>query len=439
MAIKNFLLRQREYLPLWVSLLIVLLVSYYTLHPDFVVITNIAEKIASGNLHIYEDLYIGGANYHIPAMPPLICLIDGLNYFFFKELGVLNFSFDLIRPTPPFHVLLLKSRYILIFILSYFLIFKTALLYTKQDKKLSRRIANLWIASPLFIYLPFAQGNNDIYPAFFSLIFLFFAFRKNFILAMIFLGLTAAMKSYALFLIIPVALILAQKDVKKTILYSFTSGLVYFLPKLFYLKESASYTANISESFNMLNTIIPSHAGPYSLFAVGYFLILLFLYYGDNLKKIIEDTNRTLVIYCFLVLSLFYMTWYYPQWFLWILPFFIFLIYKNKKLYSIYLLISLAYFICTYVQYPGNLDIYLFHYYLPILAGKNIFFLGTMYTNKPLLAFITGFFLSLFIAFIYFLLQDKRKEEDDKVSIYLSYLPTIVLLLAIVIFSFLSK
>lgn len=440
MTIKTFLLKQKEFLPFWISLLIITFISYNTFHSDFIVLSKIAEKIAGGNLHIYQDLYICAANYRVPAMPPLIILIDGFFFFLLKELRVLNFDFCLVYHTPSIHLLLLKSRYILTFILSYFMVHKVALLYTKQNKKLARRIANLWIASPILIYLPFAQGNNDIYPVVLSLAFLFFAFRKNFIIAMIFLGLTAAMKSYAVFLVIPVALILSQKNIIKTFFYSSICGLVFFLPRLFYLNDSPSFTKNISESFNVLGTVIPSVGVSYSIFAVGYFLILLFLYYcSDNMKSILEDKNRTLVVYCFLIMSFFYTTWFYPQWFLWILPFFVLLVYKNKKLYSIYLLICSVYFFRTYAEYPGNLDIYLWKRILPLGRGS-YYFPGVIPTNSPLLTFGAGLFLSLFIVFIYFLLKDdKKKEEDNKISIYLSYLPTVALFVVIYVFYWLSK
>ncbi len=438
--IKKFLIKQLEILPFWISLLVIIPISYYTFHSDFIILSKLAQKIAGGNLNFYEDLYIGAANYHVPMLPPLLCLVDGLAYYLAERLGLINFDFTLIYHTPFIHLLLLKSRYIIIFILSYFLVNKVALVYTNQDKKLSRRIANLWIASPILIYLPFVQGNNDIYPAIFSLIFLLFVFRNNFLLAMIFLGLTAALKGYALFLIVPVALILAEKNLKKTLLYCLTSGLAYFLPTLFYLKDVVYFTSGNSEKFMMLSTSIPSSLVSYSIFAIGYFLILLFLYYNDeNIENIIDNKHKTLLVYCFLVMSLFFVTAFYPQWFLWILPFFIFLIYKNKKLYSIYILICSAYLSLTYIGYPGNLDIYLWRKIFPS-GPKGYYFPVGADEIKQLLMFNAGLFISLLIAFIYFLLKDNRKEKtDDKFSVYLSYLPTAILLLAIYAVALLSK
>jgi len=434
-------LKYKKYLPLWISLLMILPISYYTFHSDFILLSKLAQKIASGNLRIYEDLYAGAANYHIPFLPPLICLIDGLNYFLFMKLGVINFDFTVVYHTPFIHLLLLKSRFIFVFILSYFLVNKVALMYTGQDKKLSRRIANLWIASPILLYLPFAQGNNDIYPAAFSLIFLYFVFRKNFIVAMIFLGLTAAMKGYALFLVMPVALILSEKDLKRTFIYCLTSGLAYFLPIIFYLKDMTYFAAGNPEKFMMLSTAIPSLSVPYSVFAIGYFLIILFLYYSDNLKKIAEDKNRILLNYCFAVLSLFYLTAFYPQWFLWILPFFVFLIYKNRRLYSIYLLICISYFLITYFGYPGNLDIYLWKkIFVASAPGISYYFPGVMTPESPLMVFITGLFASLLVVYIYFMFKDNKEDEDNKdISVYMSYLPTVILFLMIYIFASLSK
>lgn len=428
-------------MPFWISLSVIIFVSYYTFHPDFIILSKVAQKVANGNLNFYEDLFICGANYHVPMMPPLIILVDGLFFYLLKIIRVINFDFCLVYHTPFIQILLLKSRYILAFILSYFLVHKTALQYTRQDKVLARRIANLWIASPLLIYLPFTQGNNDIYPVVFSLVFLSFAFRKNFILAMIFLGFTAALKGYALFLIIPVALILAEKNLKKTLVYCFTSSLAYSLPTLFYFKDMAYFTSQNGEKFMMLSTAIPSLSTPYSIFVISYFLILFFLFYtDDNLPGIIENKNRTLINYCFLIMSLFFITAFYPQWFLWILPFFVFLIYKNRKLYSIYILICLIYFLHTYFGYPGNVDIFLWKKIFSATApGITYYFPGAMSPESPLLIFVASLFLSLIVVFNYILFKDKDVNNPKDLSVYLSYLPTVALLIMIYIFSLLSK
>lgn len=439
--LKNYFAKWRDYLPFWISLIVAIIISSISLHFDFIVVSKIAQKVANGNLHIYEDLFIGNVNMGKSIFPPFICLVDGFFYFIIKQTHLLNFDFNLTDRIPMLQLLLLKSRYILVFILSYPLIYKVALLFTNHEKEHSRRIANLWIASPILIYLPFAQGNNDIYPAVLSLVFLFFAFRKNFILAMILLGLTAAMKNYALLLVIPVALIFSEKDLKKTALYCLTSGAFYYLWTLIYPKAVAASLAGNVENYLMLKTAIPTFTTPYSIFAIGYCLILLFLYFGDNIKEMIAEKSKMLVTYCFLIMSLFYITWYWPQWFLWILPFFVLLIYKNKKLYTLYLLITSTYFLYTYVWYPANLDLSLWKQILPALdAGKRYYPAGIIPANPAAMSFIVGFFVSLIFVFAFFLLKERGESEkhDDRISIYLSYLPTAILLLAMGVFAYIA-
>ena len=441
MKFNKFFMKQREYLPFWISLAFIIIISAFAYHYDFYWLTKFAERTASGDLNLYQTLTIAGHDSGKFIMPPLIALVDAFLYFILKEIRVINPSFDWISggQIPSLQLLLYKSRYILIFILSYPLAYNAAFLFTKQNKELARRIANLWIASPLLIYLPFAQGNNDIYPAVFTLVFLLFAFRKNYIMAMIFLGLTAALKNYALFLILPVALILSDKDLKKTILYCLTSSLVYFLPALVFFKGLTSFAWGNTENLSMLKTVIPSYNFNYSIFTIGYFLILIFLYFSDNMNKLIEEKDETLVTYCFLVLSLFFVTFFFPQWFLWILPFFVFLIYKNTRLYWLYLMISFVYLLSLITNWPNNLDLNLWQNILPTLTPGMKYFPGVY--NSTMMSLVPSLFVALFIGFVYFLLSDrgnKIKEELKHNSVFLSYMPTISNILLLIFFLLIS-
>lgn len=435
--LKKYFVNWRDYLPLWISLLAVIIISSISLHSDFIVVSKVAERIALGNLHIYQNIYIGDVKMGKPIMPPLICLVDGFFYSIVNGLKLINFNYDLSGQISLFNLLLLKSRYILVFLLSYPLIYQAALKFTKRNKEQSRKIANLWIASPLLLYLPFAQGNNDIYPAVFSLVFLYFAFRKNFLLAMLFLGLTAAMKNYAIFLILPVALILSQKEWKKTFLYCATAGAVYIIPAIIYYNEFYNFTSGNSENWQMLQTVIPSYAFGYSIFVMGYFFILFLLLFGNNMKKIVENTNNMLVTYCFVIMSLFYVTFFNPQWFVWILPFFVFLIYQNKKLYLLYLLIASVSFVSLIVNWSNNLDLSLWKRILPALATGTA--LAPGFVDSPTKIVVSSLFVSLFMVFIYFLFKDDEdKEEVRSNHIYLSYLPTVALLVALALFAFIT-
>jgi len=305
MSFKKNILKQKQYLPFWISFLLVILISLISFHGDFFWLSELAARTANGNFNLYQPLVIRGANLGRFIMPPLIGLVDTFFYFILKTLHIIH---DLnqgpLDRISLFQLLLLKSRYILVFLLSYPLIYKTALIFTKDNKLLSRRIANLWIASPILIYIPFAQGNNDIYPVVLSLVFLLFAFKGENLIAMIVLGLAAAMKNYSIFLFLPTALILAKKDPRKTFLYLIVGGITYILPSLIYfhgLAGMAHFSSGNIENFMMLGTTISSTV-PYYVFVIAYFSVIFHLYFDENTKKIEEEKNSMLVIYCFFAL-----------------------------------------------------------------------------------------------------------------------------------------
>jgi len=321
---------------------------------------------------------------------------------------------------------MLKGRYILLFILSYPLIKQAALCYTKNDKKLSSRIANLWITSPLLLFLPFSQGNNDIIPVFFTLIFLFFAFKKKYIWAMIFLGLTAALKNYALFLIPPMAIILSDKNIKNTIKYGAIAGAAYLAPILFYLKDIDHFFTGGGEGLFIFKTVLPSHIN-YMVFPIVYILLLTYLIFDK--KASVKTKESDIVFYGFLFMSLFFsVSHFFPQWFLWILPFLIFAIYNKRHLFYIYISIVFVFLFSLVTSWSNNLDITIFG---PILSFRVS---DLIFPRMPgLVSLAASVFVGLILAFIYVLSKERfifdKVYLSEKFTIFLNLLPLILYLI----------
>ena len=324
---------------IFLVLCLILIISRTTYHSDVINAAKLTEIAVNNNFNLIQKSSDGELIY-LSFFPPAFHLIDALFYYPLVKIGIYNFDLNNIPREQLLSVgFLLKLRYLVLFILSLFLITGIAKNYEK-DIKNRGKIFLLWLLCPVLIFIPFSWGNMDIYPVFLLLLFLFFAFKKKYFLAMVFLGLSAATKNFSLFLIIPVALILANKDIKKTIWYGMVSFFIYLVPFLIYLKGSSVFFIAGGEGLYILQNKFLD--GPL-FFPLIYFIILLFIL----IKEKVDDSNKneTLVKYCFLLLSLFYLASYFiPQWFLWIMPFFILTAYKNKKLFYLYILINSAFF-----------------------------------------------------------------------------------------------
>lgn len=412
-AIKNLGRSLQANYALLIGLAIVVLISTVTYHGDFLWLSRLAERTANGGLNLYQPLLAGQADLGKFTMPPLMGLVDGGLYFIFQSVGLIHFELgnSVGWTLSHFQLLLLKSRYILLFALSYPLIRKAAFHYTNGDRKLSQKIANIWITSPILLYLPFAQGNNDIFPAIATLIFLFFAFKREYVWAMLFLGLVAALKNYGVFLFLPMALIFAEKDIKKTIQYIGIAGTVYILPALVYLKEILHFLQSQGEGTMFLSTYLPSKF-IYSVAPILYVLILAQLYFSDNTEQLKQKKNTYIVLYGFLTLSLLYtLNFFIPQWFLWILPFFVFLVYNNKRLFQLYVATNAVFLVSLFTNWQSNLDLKLLTPLLPAaLAIPQVRPASLSEGNIP--SIIISVFSALLIAFTYFAIKDSLSKSN---------------------------
>jgi hypothetical protein len=411
--------------------------SITTLQFDLISLTANAARLADGNFAgLYGKYIIDGKTYGAPFMPPLILLIDGALFWALKTLRLINFEigYDHIS---MFHVFILKIRYLIVFVASYPLIKIAAEKFTK-DKELVNRIVFLWITSPILIYLTFTQGNNDIYPAVATLAFLFFAFNKKPLAAMITLGLAAALKNYAVFLILPMAIILAEKDTKKIIGYLTAAFLAFVAPTLLYLDHFSHFGQGGGEGLLLLSTSIPSSVS-FLVFPLAYFLIIFYLYFENNQILIKEHKNELIVTYGLIFTALFFtLSFYIPQWFLWTLPFLVFVVYKSRRLFNLYLSLMVAFFATLIIAWQNNLDASLFRRVLGIEQAVRVF------PNRPTIVgtqMVATLFSAIFIALIYFGIKEFSKQTEDypKRYILLNLLPMLFMLIVVIIFGLATR
>jgi len=390
---------------IFLVLCLILTISRITYHSDVVNAAKLTEIVANGNFSLVQKSTDGELIY--PSFfPPVFHFIDALIYYPFIKIGVYNFDLNKIPNEQLLSVgFLLKLRYFVLFILSLFLVVEIAKNYEK-DIKTRGKIFLLWLLCPVLIFVPFSWGNMDIYPVFLLLLFLFFAFKKKYFWAMVFLGLSAATKNFSLFLVIPVALILAKKNIKKTIWYGLISFLIYLLPFLLYLKTSAVFLTGGDEGLFILQKRL--FDGPL-FFPLVYFSMVLFLI----IKQKVNDFNKNevLVKYCFLTLSMFYLaSFFIPHWFLWIMPFFILTAYKNRKFFYLYILINITFFIGIFT-WSRNIDMNLFAMTFPIINKVMTLgeFVAKFFPTFKIFEIINSLFFATFACYLYILFFDKDK------------------------------
>lgn len=390
-------------------LCLILVMSRITYHSDLFNVVKPSLKIISGDFSMTSKSDQGEILYS-SFFPPAFHFIDALVSLPFFKLGIYNFDLNNVSIDNLLSVgFLLKLRYLVLYILSLFLIIGISKNYEKDEKN-RNKIFLLWLLCPVLIFIPFSWGNNDIYPVFLILLFLNFAFKKKYFWAMVFLGLSAATKNFSLFLILPVALILANKNIKKTIWYCFISGLIYLVPLLFYINVSYKFFTAGGEGLYILEKEIFDGI---LLFPLMYFSTNLYLI----IKQKINETNKNeiLVKYCFLILSLFYLASYFiPQWFLWIMPFFVLTLYKNKKMFYLYILINSTYFIYIYF-WSRNIDMNLFAKVFPIINKVMTLseFLAKYFVGLKIFDLVLSLFFAAFIYYLYLLFFKNKNELRD--------------------------
>ena len=387
-------------------LCLILIISWFTSHSDLINVAKNSLNIVNGDFSMVGKTDTGEIVYS-SFFPPAFHFIDALISYPFVKLGIYNFDLNNIPNGQLLLVgFLLKLRYLILFVISLFLVVGISKNYEK-DIKNKRKIFLLWLMCPVLIFIPFSWGNNDIYPVFLLLLFLFFAFKKRYLWAMIFLGLSAATKNFSLFLIPVMALILADKKIGKTIFYGFIGLLVYIIPWFLYREVAGTGIISGGEGLFILQRKIMD--GPL-LFPLVYFITLLFLI----TKQKINDLNRNevLVKYGLLVMSLFYLaSFFIPHWFLWIMPFFVLTAYKNKKMFYLYILINITFFIGIF-SWSRNIDTNLFSVAFPLFnkittVGE---VLAKFFPDFKIFEIIFTAFYAAFVSYLYLLFFDKEKE-----------------------------
>lgn len=239
------------------------------------------------------------------------------------------------------------------------------MVFPKTEQKL--QVFKLWMVNPVTIYATFMMGQFDIIPVFFTVLALVLHSRKKFTLSILALGVGASFKMYPALLIIPAALYFSDK-IKARIKYILIGLLPFVLSILPFIGSQAfrQMVLFTPKSQKMLFMQFPV-TGAESLypFIIGLFLIILVAYY----KKYKFDLNDYFLVTMLLMFSV---THYHPQWFLWITPFLLLNLLRDKYSDWLIVLIFTTCWLILVFSFDPSLNYGLFRVVAPVLAEARV-------------------------------------------------------------------
>ena len=214
-------------------------------------------------------------------------------------------------PGFNWHLFLYKFPYLFFDIGIAFLL---SSLFSEERKK--QLVFILWMLNPVTLYTTFMIGQLDLLPTFFTVLSLVLAKKGKFAWSMISLGVGGSYKIFPL-LFVPVAAFVFGKNFKEKVMYLLVGVAPFILVTLPYITSLAYREMVLFSPKNqkMLFMNLPV-SGAEGIFTFVFILTLIY-FYSYYTKKVINLGVYFLTI----LLLIFSVTHYHPQWFLWVTPF----------------------------------------------------------------------------------------------------------------------
>lgn len=368
---------------LLVGVIVRLLLSLTTYHSDVVPFDFAGKVIAQGNIvNFYDYLWeLPKDHPYLKVYPRNLFNYPPLVYFFLG--GVSRLTTWMVNPEIHNNFILnfpstlgnIQLNLLLLLLKLPYFVFDIALAYLLmglfKDKKKKIWVFGLWIFNPVNLYATYMIGQFDIIPIFLSVAALCLAYKHkdkiepvSLIPSAILLGLGAAFKIFPLLFIVPLALL--KKDWWGRIQVTLIAITTYIIAAfLFIFSRGFRQTAILAgQTTKSLYAQIPISGGESIILflAVVIFFYLLFFYK----KSSVEDLWKRFFL---MMLIFFVFTHYHPQWFLWIMPFFVIdLVNSNFKNWLPYKISLISFFVLITFFDPG-LTVWLFSPLNPKLYG----------------------------------------------------------------------
>ncbi len=186
-----------------------------------------------------------------------------------------------------------------------------------EEKKKKIWAFALWLFNPVTIYATFMIGQLDLLPTFFTVLSLYFFKKKKINFSLLSMGIAASFKMYPIFLLLPLAFSAREKLWERIKLIGL--GLfpfVFFIAP--YLGSSAFRAMVFSPKSQKMLFMGWSLSGAEVVFPFVLFLALIY-FFGFYAKRKLDLS----IYFMAILLLIFSVTHFHPQWFLWVTPFLI--------------------------------------------------------------------------------------------------------------------
>ncbi|MBU1853384.1 MAG: hypothetical protein KJ957_05020 [Candidatus Omnitrophica bacterium] len=357
-----------------------------TFHPDLLEPYWCSYKVIDQHIfnlgrYIYDNFNISGGNYLIvPAYLHTVFLwifrpflhID--NKIWLNNSNIICFLSDFKAHIETINLFASQQgifKILFLFKLPYlFFDIACAFLLVKMIKDVEKQMVALkfWMVNFLTLFVIYMWGKYEIIPIFFILLSMYFARRGRHNVSLLVLGISVLFRYYSLFFVLPFAFILGKTNREriKLVFLGFLPLAVLTLlvegisPFRFGTQLSGFFQLGLKGQFGFfLNKItISSSFRTVSLylFPIFYFLVLWHSYFFKN-HPVCNIENYALVILLF-----FYATSnFYPQYFIWMMPFLTLLIVRKK-----YILIPHLIQILCFLIFALDGGLFLVKLFLPI-------------------------------------------------------------------------
>ncbi|MDP3994465.1 MAG: glycosyltransferase family 87 protein [bacterium] len=413
---------------LLIGIIVRLLLSLTTYHSDVVPFDFAGKVIAQGNIvNFYDYLWeLPKDHPYLTVYPRNLFNYPPLVYFFLG--GASRLTVWMVNPQIHNNFLLnfpstlgnVQLNLLLLLLKLPYFVFDIALAYLLmglfKDKKKKIWAFGLWIFNPVNLYATYMIGQFDIIPAFLSVAALCLAYKQkdkinsaSLIPSAILLGLGAAFKIFPLLFIVP--LVLLKKDWRGRIKIAATAGITYLVTAFPFIfskgfRQTALLAGQTTKSFYAQ---LPISGGESIILflAVVIFFYLIFFYK----KATVENLWKRFFI---MLLVFFVFTHYHPQWFLWIMPFFVIdLVKSNFKNWLPFKLSLISFFVLTTFFDPG-LTVWLFSPINPGLYGLPG--IWQLMGFSPNINILRSIFHTVFVGAAMYYIYIHFPREGEKVS-----------------------
>lgn len=262
-----------------------------------------------------------------------------------------------------FQVFLIKAPYLFVDILAGVLL--TGIFSDIKKQKLAFW---LWMLNPITIYVTFMIFQNDILPTIFVILSLLYFYKKKKLHSVVSMGIGASFKLFPFLFLAPLVFLLTN-NFKERVKYLFFGLVPYFVSTLpFFLSKGYRRIVLLNGESQKVLFMKINVSSSEVIFPFIVLIIIIYLHAYFSQKKLEIEHYMLLVM-----LLLFSVTQYHPQWFLWITPLLIIELVKSKYRNWLIILSLIVCWLLITLSFEPSLSIGLFSPIIPSLKNSQGF------------------------------------------------------------------